>query len=519
LLNPQTAQASPNPAMRIAVGQLWQETNTFNPRPTTREDFEQFGVLRGAELVERMADTNELGGFIQSLRAWPERPEIVGLVRLPAWPGGPVTGETFRWLRSEILDSLRAALPVDGVLLALHGALVAEGAPDVEGEILGAVRGLIGPTVPLVATLDLHANVTEAMVRHADALVFYHTAPHIDVFETGQRGAAVLRRILVEGARPTTAFVKLPLVVPAERANSQDSASVSHAFRERLQKLEADPHVLTAGLATVQPWLDVPELGTAVVVVADRDAALAESECANLAAEVWRRRAEYLPELVPVEEAVREAHRHADGLVVLSDSADATTSGAPGDSTWLLRELLKHDWPRPALVTLVSPELVAEAERRGVGAELSAPVGGVRDARFSRPVPLTARVERLFRAAFVLSGHLARNLPIDMGPSAVLRQGNVHIVVTARTGPHFAPELFRTAGLDPFAASVLVAKSPCGFRAAYEGRARKILVVRAPGCAPSDFWHYEYRNIPRPLWPWDQIEDWAPSPAVMPSPR
>jgi microcystin degradation protein MlrC len=505
--------------MRVAVGQLWQETNTFNPRPTTREDFEQFGVLRGAELVERMADTNEPGGFIQSLRAWPERPAIAGLVRLPAWPGGPATDATFRWLRAEILDAVRAVLPVDGVLLALHGALVAEGVPDVEGEVLRAVRSLLGPGVPLVATLDLHANVTEAMVRHADALVLYHTAPHIDVFETGRRGAAALRRILVEGARPVTAFQKLQLVVPAERANTQDPASVSHAFRLRLQGLETDPRILAAGLATVQPWLDIPELGSAVLVVADRDAALAESACANLAAEVWRRRSEYLPELVPVEEAVREAHRHADGLVVLSDSADATTSGAPGDSTWLLRELLRYDWPRPALVPLVSPEVVAEARRRGVGAEMTAAVGGVRDARFSRPVTLTARVERLFHAAFVLSGHLARNLPIDMGPSAVLRQGNVHVVVTSRSGPHFAPELFRAAGLDPFAASVLVAKSPCGFRAAYEGQAKKILVVQAPGCAPSDFWRYEYRNIPRPLWPWGEIEGWAPSPVVVSSPR
>src|SRR5436305_1150850 len=115
--------------MRIAIGQLWQETNTFNPRPTTRADFEQFGVLRGAEVVERMADTNELGGFIQSLRAWPERPEIVGLVRLPAWPGGPVTAETFAWLREEMVGALRRALPVDAVLLALHGSLAAEGTP------------------------------------------------------------------------------------------------------------------------------------------------------------------------------------------------------------------------------------------------------------------------------------------------------------------------------------------------------------------------------------------------------
>jgi microcystin degradation protein MlrC len=303
--------------------------------------------------------------------------------------------------------------------------------------------------------------------------------------------------------------------VPAERANTQDPASVSHAFRLRLQELEADPRMLAAGLAVVQPWLDIPELGSGVVVVTDADAPRAESASAELAAELWRRRADYLPELVPVEEAVRAAHAVADGLVVLSDSADATTSGAPGDSTWLLRELLKYEWPRPALVTLVSPEVVAEAERRGPGAEFCGTVGGVRDARFSKPLPLTARVERLFRAAFVLSGHLGRNLPIDLGPSAVLRRGNVYVVVTSRSGPHFAPELFRAAGIDPFTASVLVAKSPCGFRAAYEGRAKQILVVRAPGCAPSDFWRYEYRNIPRPLWPWDEMERWAPKPVRM----
>src|SRR5260370_21006992 len=184
--------------MRIAIGQLWQETNTFNPLPTTRQDFEQFGVCRGPALVKTMAETNELGGFIQSLRQWTESPEIVGLIRLPAWPAGLATRQTFAWLYQEILQALNQALPVDGVLLALHGALVADGAPDVEGEILDSVRQTIGPDIPLVATLDLHANVTERMVKAADALVLYHTAPHIDVFETVQRAASVVRRILVD---------------------------------------------------------------------------------------------------------------------------------------------------------------------------------------------------------------------------------------------------------------------------------------------------------------------------------
>jgi microcystin degradation protein MlrC len=500
--------------MRVAVGQLWQETNTFNPVPTTRQDFEPLGLYRGSEVVERMADTNELGGFIQSLRGWPERPEIVGLVRLPAWPGGSVAQEAFSWLCREMLDAVAAARPVDAVLLALHGSMVADGAPDVEGEVLEGVRGVVGPKVPVVATLDLHANVTPKMVRHADALVLYHTAPHIDVFETGRRGAAVLRRILVDGARPVTAFQKLPLVVPAERANTQDPASVSYGFRRRLQEMEAEPRVLAAGLATVQPWMDIPELGSAVVVVTDNDAERARSLCAEMAGEVWRRRRDYLPELVPVADAVRMAHDHAEGLVVLSDSADATTSGAPGDSNHVLRELLRYQWPRPVLVPLVDPDLVTEARRLGPGAALKPLLGGKRDARFSQPVAVEVQVERLFDARFVLSGHLGRNLAIDMGPSAVLRHGEVRVLATSRSGPHFAPEFFRAGGFDPFAAAVVVAKSPCGFRAAYQERARQILLVRAPGCAPADFWNYPYEHIGRPLWPWDEIESWMPAPSV-----
>ena len=303
-------------AMRIAIGQLCQESNTFNPLPTTQADFENFGVLRGRGLVEQMADTNELGGFIQSLRAWPERPEIVGLVRLGAWPGGAATQETFVWLCRELTDALSRELPVDAVLLALHGAMVADGVADVEGEILVRVRAGIGCTVPLVVTLDLHANITRRMVEAVDALVLYHTAPHLDVFETGRRGAAVLRRLLLGGARPVTAFQKLPLVVPAEQANTQDPASVSYELRRRLQELEANPRILAAGLATVQPWLDIPELGSAVVVVADRDAEFAATCCSRLAADVWQRRCA-LPQMFSAAQAVREAHEVRDGLVVL----------------------------------------------------------------------------------------------------------------------------------------------------------------------------------------------------------
>jgi microcystin degradation protein MlrC len=274
--------------------------------------------------------------------------------------------------------------------------------------------------------------------------------------------------------------------------------------------------VLTAGLATVQPWLDIPDLGNAVVVTTTGDADLAQQRCAELAAEVWNRRREYVPEIVDVAAAVRQAHEENAGLVVLGDASDATTSGSTGDGTTVLAELVRYDWPRPALVTLVGPETVAEAQvRGGGGAQWTATLGGTRAPHIARSLTLPVVVENLFDARFGMSGHLAVNLPIDMGRAAVLRHRNVRIVVTTRSGPHFSPQLFQTGGVDPFAASVLVARSPCGFRAAYAERARRIVMVRTPGCAPSEFWNYPYTNTQRPLWPWDDIGAWTPRPEVV----
>lgn len=500
--------------MRIAIGQICQETNTFNPLPTTRANFEAFELLRGPEMLQRMADTNELGGMIQSLRKWPEQPEIVPLLRYFAWPSGRATAETFAWLCDDLLAALQSALPVDAVLLSLHGAMSADEHPDVEGELLAAVRKLIGPKIPLVATLDLHTNITELMARSADCLVLFHTAPHVDVFETGERGAKALRRILIDGARPVTAFQKIPAVPPVERANTEAASGISVDLKRRLQALEARPEVLSAGLATVQPWLDIPEFGSAVVVTTDGDANLAKELSDSVANEFWTRREEYRPELVSIADGVRKAFENPSGVVVLSDAADATTSGAPGDSVWILQELLKYQWTRPALLTLVSPEVVAQAQRLGVGATWQGSLGGVRDHRFGTKVEVTAEIERLFPARFILNGHIGKNLPIDMGDCAVLKIGEIRVVVTPRSGPHFAPELFQAAGFDPFSAAVVIAKSPCGFRAVYAAKAAAIYSVQAPGCAPPDFWNYEYRQIPRPLWPWDEIRQWQPEPRL-----
>ena len=498
--------------MRIALGQLWQESNTFNPLHTTRANFEAFGVLRGETMLREMAETNELGGMIQSLRAWPTPPELVGLVRLPAWPAGLLTPETFDWIKQELIESLRAAGKVDAVLLALHGSLAGEQHPDVEGEILQAVRDVIGPATSLVATLDLHAHVTPAMIAAADALVLFHTIPHVDVQNTGRRGAELLRRMLFEGARPTTAWQPVPVVLPAEVANSEEPGNIAALRKARLQFWEQQPRVLTSGVATVQPWLDVPNLGSAVVAVTDNDEQLAKQICAELASDLWQAKKQYLPQLTELPDAVQIALQ-SEGLTVLSDSADATTSGSIGNGTAFLAEVVKHDWPRPALLAMFAPHIVEQVVNAGVGATCEFTFGTQPPTSFVKPLTATMKVEKIFPTAFTLSGHLGSNLKIDLGTSVLLRHGNVCLVVTTRSGPHFAPELFRATGLEPFTAQLLVAKSPCGFRAAYRDAAARILNVRSPGAAPADFWNLSFQQLARPVWPWDEF-DWSPRPIV-----
>ena len=501
--------------MRIGIGQLWQETNTLNPCPTTRADFEAMGVSHGTEMIDDMANTNELGGFIQSLRRWHPAPEPIGLVRFSAWPSGIITCDAFNWMRCELMKQLQSNMPLDAVLLALHGSMVAEGHPDVEGDILEAVRQVIGNRIPLVATLDLHAQLTPAMLAATNVLVTYHSMPHIDIFETGQRGTEVMRRILMEAVDPVTAYQRVPVVLPAERSNTEADSGAASQRKRRLVELEKSEGVLTAGVTVVQPWMDVPELCSAVVVTTDGNEDLAAAHCAELATTLWDTRYEYVPELVSVSHAVQRAHQNQEnGLSVLSDAADATTSGAPGDSVWILEELLKYEWKRPAIVTVVDPQTVERASGLDVSQQHEFTLGGKRDTRFGKSIANSFLINRRFQARFSMSGHIGKNLAIDMGPAVVLRRNNVYVFVTSKTGPHFAPELFRAAEMDPFQASLLVAKSPCGFRAAYGERASLILSVQAPGCAPADFHRSEFTNITRPLWPWDDITSWSPDPTI-----
>src|SRR3954447_18768901 len=250
--------------MRIAVGQLWQETNTFNRNPTTLADFQNWGIATGTDVLQKFGETGELGGFVSGTRQWSSPPELIGLARFLCWPAGRVNREAWEAIQEAFLNSLVEAGHVDGVLISLHGAMAAEGEDDVTGALLDRIREAIGPETPLVGTLDLHANVTRCMMAHADLLFGYHTQPHLDQFETGVRAARGLRSLIELPQCPFKHFRKLPMITAAESHNTFTGPPTP--LYRRLEQLERESGVLSAGLYMAMPWLDCKELGWMVTL-------------------------------------------------------------------------------------------------------------------------------------------------------------------------------------------------------------------------------------------------------------
>jgi microcystin degradation protein MlrC len=396
---------------------------------------------------------------------------------------------------------------VDGVLLVLHGAMMAEGEPDATGAILEAVRAVVGPQVPVVGTLDLHANVTARMVHHATALVGYHTAPHIDLYETGRKAAHTMLVTLRGEYAPTMALVRLPMLIPGENARHTDGplAEVIHMA----EALEQAGMVLHAGIYPVQPWLDTEDVGCAVVAITNGDQAAAQEHARTLAEAFWARRDRFVPELVPPDEAVRRALARDEGMVVLCDSADSPTSGSTGDSTVILQAVLRAaPLTELALLNVVDPEVVAQAVAAGVGHEVTVQIGGKLAPAFFAPVTFKGYVKLISDGVFYFKGPGMRGMAYRMGRTVVLTQGGIHLVVMERPVSQWDPQLYRSLGEEPTDARIVQVKSPAAFRAAYGPLACDILIVASPGPATPAFTTLPWQHLRRPIYPLDPDTRW-----------
>jgi microcystin degradation protein MlrC len=495
--------------MRVAIAELKQETNTFVPRPTTLADFDAWHHWRGADVVFGLRDTNtEIAGFLDVLE--PAGIEPVPILATFAMSGGKVTTATYQILLDELLTGLPEFGPFDGVLLALHGAMVSDEDDDPDGAIITAVRSVIETETPFVVTMDLHANLTRRCVQHADAIVGFRTSPHIDLRETGQRGAGVMLRMLQDGVRPAMAMVKIPMVVPA----STHMHHLPGPFQRLMHAASAAEggSVLAASVFAVQPWLDIAEMGFATVAVTDGDAMRAEQVAIDLAKPAWFERDAFMEtELVPIVEAIARADA-IDGPVVLSDLADGTGAGSPGDATAVIAALLAADLQAPALVCVRDPAAANQAIAAGVGAIVALEVGGKLDTIYNEPVPIQGTVTFAGPARFRFGGEGYTGVEMDMGDCAVVQAGRVSLLILSNSVMTVDPAMYRAVGLEPNDAGIVVVKSHIQFRAGYAGIARAIILLDSPGMSSDRLESLPFVRIERPLFPFDRAFAFVPRP-------
>jgi microcystin degradation protein MlrC len=471
----------------IAVAGFHHETNTFAPSKATYDDFASGGgwppLTRGARAVDVVDGMNiSLAGFATAARAAGHR--LIPLIWANATPSAHVTRDAYERITAALLEELGRAETFDAIYLDLHGAMVTEHLDDGEGELLRRVRAAVGERVPIVVSLDYHANITEAMVEHADALVGYRTYPHIDMGETGARSAALLGRILERGDKPAKSFAKLGFLIPLTAQCTMIEPSIK--LFNRLAALETESNAwftFSGGF----PAADIAECGPSVLGYGF-DGQL-NSGFAKLAGEIRDAEAEFVADfLAPQEGVARAIARSSTGgpPVILADTQDNPGGGGNGDTVGILEELLRQRAQGAVVGLLIDPPSAERAHSAGAGAELDFALGAISGLPGHSPCRGRFKVERLGDGNFIGSGPFYRGSKMRLGPMAALRRDGVTVVLASKKVQAADQAMFRCLGIDPARQSILALKSSVHFRADFQPIASEVLVVAAPGPVPAD---------------------------------
>jgi microcystin degradation protein MlrC len=484
--------------MRIGVALVQQETNTFSLKACR---LDEFTIRAGLDAGRHTSGTNsEMGGAVDAIGR--EGHEPVPLIYAWALPSGRVDDVAFARLRTMLTESIAAAGPLDGLVLALHGSMATATTDDADGAMIEAAREVAGP-IPLVVGLDLHANVTRRMVATADAIVGYHTDPHVDMADTGGRAARLVIAMAAGRTAPVTVLAKRPMIVPAESMNTTTGPLAG--FRREADAL-AD--VLDVSFFPVQPWLDVAELGLGVLVTTDGDAARARDLAESFAGRIWEDRHRFVvPRLRTPAAALTAARASRTRPFIVAESADAPTAGAAGDSPAMVAALRTHGAGLKAVVPVVDPAAVDRCLEAGRGAVVDLEVGASIDRRWWKPVPLHARVEGFGEGPYRLEGAGYTGLTVDMGRWAVVRDGDIVVLLSERPAWTADPATFRTAGIDLAGVDVLVVRSCSDFRPNFPDAANEAVTLDVPGPATPRLDTLTFSRAGRPLWPLDPFAD------------
>ena len=490
--------------MRIATGCIGHETNTFSKVPTTLESFEKGAYFIGNNLLTAFSGTSTItGGFID--RAHELEVELVPLLWTFATPSATIEQSAYDNLKKSFLERLEASLPIDGVLLDLHGAMVTEAHEDAEGDLLASVRAIVD-TIPVVTTLDLHANITSQMAEFSDAIVGFDTYPHVDCYERGLEAMQLIFDTVKGNIFLTMAYRQVPLLT-GPPAQCTMKIPMSDIIAE-LHALENRSKVLTATLAMGFPFADIHDAGAAVLITTDGDPELAEQYADEFSSFLWNHRTDLISDLVSIEDAVAKSRKDSGRPFVLAEGSDNPGGGGPCDGTHVLRWFIEADVQEAIIAIIADPESVKQAFDAGVGNRIALHIGGKTDPLHGTPVLADAYVKRISDGNFIHKGPMGRGKTGTLGHTAVIEVGGITIVLTEQRTQPFDSEILRSNGIIPEDSKLIVLKSAVHYRAAYSPIAHEIIDIDTPGVHSPDLFSYKYRNVRRPIFPLDEDAHW-----------
>ena len=458
--------------MRLAAGLLMHEADIFSPVRTTVESCRQSQLLFGEDILRFHRDKGtELAGVIRV--AAEEKVTLIPTLSAFPIPGGVFTNEAYSFLKGELLARLARAGELDGVLLVLHGSAASEDLDDVEGDLLAAVRDQVGGEIPIVVTLDFHANLSAQMVEHADAIIGYKTCAHVDQVETGERAIRLMLKLLRRKIKPVMVLEKIPMLIPY----SGTGAGPMKQLMDRAGSIEREEGVLSVSLFDSQAESGMRELGRSVVVVAEDASADPKGKAAALRDMWWGLRRAFRFPRIAAQEAVAMIKGPQEEPLILVPRGDDPFSGAPGDGPFMLKALIENRVERAAVAVIPDPESVDQAIRAGVGGTVTLRIGGKMDNIHNSPCEVTGTVTHITSGRYVLEGTALCDL--DMGRAVALRVDDTDIVLTENRMPAWDPDFLRLFGIEPKEKRVLVLRA-CGPR--WREIRPRVIGVDTPGC-------------------------------------
>jgi microcystin degradation protein MlrC len=476
---------------RVFIGALGTETNQFVPFPTGLRGYQEHGIWHGD------ATKHQPTNFTAPLHVWRERAEargwtvIEGLATFAA-PSGTTVRKVYEDFRDEMLANVKAALPLDAVLINVHGAMVADGYDDCEGDLLSRIRAIVGPNVAIGAEFDLHCHLSALMLDSADVLVGYKEYPHTDTMERAAELFAIIADTADGKVKPVMARHDCRMI-----AQYRTSVPPISEFVVRMKSLEGKDGILSVSLSHGFSFADVEDVGTRTLVVADGDRTKAEKLARQLGQELWENRERYATKYLSVDEAMERAASHNQGPLVLADRADNPGSGAPGDSTFMLRALVDRQIGPALFGVMWDPMAFQIAEEAGEGAQIRMRLGGKSGAVSGEPIDLDVTVKKIARDVFQPYGPVISPL----GDMALLSSEHVDVAICTRRNQTFHADAFRAVGAEPADYRVVVVKSAQHFYNGFVGLAKEILYVATPGAADPDVTRWPYTKRKTSFWP------------------